>query len=967
MPLLIGYFVIFLLYSTSLQAQMPLSTALSFAPPPTDTSVIYLGNIFGTVEGVLASGGSQIFGQMMSVLNLAVLALGSIVIMYTLIVGTLNTAHEGEFLGKHWSSIWLPVRATIGMTLLIPKTSGYSLMQVLVMWVVIQGVGAADKIWNIALDYLNMGGKIVVATNSNANLQMQGGGKTNPAANGAMALLAGQVCSYMLQRQLQTLHDTDMSLANDNQGRCSASSLGDCTSPSYICDYCNNAVPDFLGSISPVNVMAANPNALKWTMPIPNFPKGTPSFYMALNGYCGSVTWNSMAIDSAIINKNMTLTDAENQVVLKARGIGVQQMLDFMQPVATSMVDNDPEINPNLSTGASPIAFSQYGVALNDNGDVCYNKASTGTCYTWGGVPDQNFSVLTAGNEYNNALLAYQGVVTPILNLKSQSKSSDQKKFITQAKRDGWIFAGAYFFQLIRLTGSVDQSYMIDYNSGLDNSSVSVFASCPSTITTDSPVLCQTFIPKIQPTSTDTQTTNLLIDRISNIIYGTAPGSNSSGESAVCPTLAYNKDSINTETGFVYNSSNKSITAPLASVPCSSTVMGYVGNTYFLSIPGEPAYSAPALPIPDFVTWPNNQPHLSLHQSKCASWRFFCWQDLTKWIADFFTYIIKWIISVIVDAIKAIFMSIFEVIWLIAYPALDAGFSQLQNNDNPIVNLANMGADFIDTAVAIYWGSLIVPFAALAVPVPEVAMVVGIILAVTLPLLMVWIAYFMTIGFICAFYIPLFPYIIFTFGSIAWLFAVIEAMVAAPIVALGVMSPEGEGILGKSETGVMILVNIFLRPSMMVIGFITGIILVYVSIWILNYQYSTVAGYLVNYNTSQTTGGLAGISLSDNTFAKIFAWGSWIALYVSLYSTLAQKSFSLIFQLPDKILRWIGAQQEAFGQEAQHWAEETKQKQEQLAGRMESGIKVDKDSIKDLVKGPGGGGDSGSVSGGGGG
>ena len=273
MPLIIGYFLIFLLYSTSLQAQMPLSTVFSFAPPPTDTSVIYLGNIFGTVEGVLASGGSQIFGQMMSVLNLAVLALGSIVIMYTLIVGTLNTAHEGEFLGKHWSSIWLPVRATLGMTLLIPKTSGYSLMQVLVMWVVIQGVGAADKIWNIALDYLNMGGKIVVATNSNANLQMQGGGKTNPAANGAMVLLAGQVCSYMLQKQLQTLHDTDMSLANNNQGRCSASSLGSCTTPSYICDYCNNAVPDFLGSISPVSVMEEKPLALNGPCPFLIFLK----------------------------------------------------------------------------------------------------------------------------------------------------------------------------------------------------------------------------------------------------------------------------------------------------------------------------------------------------------------------------------------------------------------------------------------------------------------------------------------------------------------------------------------------------------------------------------------------------------------------------------------------------------------------------------------------------------------------
>ena len=65
--------------------------SLSFAPPPGDYSVIFLGNLFGVVDGVLHGTGSQIMGTMFGVFNAAVLALGGIIIMYTLMVSTMNT------------------------------------------------------------------------------------------------------------------------------------------------------------------------------------------------------------------------------------------------------------------------------------------------------------------------------------------------------------------------------------------------------------------------------------------------------------------------------------------------------------------------------------------------------------------------------------------------------------------------------------------------------------------------------------------------------------------------------------------------------------------------------------------------------------------------------------------------------------------------------------------------------------
>ena len=176
--------------------------SLSFAPPPGDISVIFLGNIFGIVDGVLHGTGSQIMGAMFGVFNAAVLALGGIVIMYTLIVGTMNTAHEGQMLGQKWSSIWIPVRSTIGLALLIPKASGYCLMQVMIMWVVIQGVGAADKVWNAALNYLNRGGVIIQAQMDPAKSLNAAGSEI---ATGASVILAANVCMAGLQKQLETL------------------------------------------------------------------------------------------------------------------------------------------------------------------------------------------------------------------------------------------------------------------------------------------------------------------------------------------------------------------------------------------------------------------------------------------------------------------------------------------------------------------------------------------------------------------------------------------------------------------------------------------------------------------------------------------------------------------------------------------------------------------------------------------
>ena len=125
-----------------------------FTLPDTDKSKDFIVGLFGSAD---LESSHNVLGAMFGTYNAALLALGGIVIAYTMVMSTINTAHEGEMLGKKWSAVWIPVRTAMGIALLLPKTSGYSLIQVFVLWVVMQGMGAADQVWNTALSALKTG------------------------------------------------------------------------------------------------------------------------------------------------------------------------------------------------------------------------------------------------------------------------------------------------------------------------------------------------------------------------------------------------------------------------------------------------------------------------------------------------------------------------------------------------------------------------------------------------------------------------------------------------------------------------------------------------------------------------------------------------------------------------------------------------------------------------------------------
>ncbi|USQ14327.1 type IVB secretion system protein DotA [Legionella lytica] len=971
--------------------------SLTFAPPASDYSMVFLGNLFGIVDGVLSGTGSQIMGSMFGVFNSAVLALGGMIIMYTLLVSTMNTAHEGQMLGQKWSSIWIPVRSTVGLSLLIPKASGYCLMQIFVMWIVVQGVGAADKVWNAALSYLNRGGVIIQAQQINpASALVNGSAGMSGIASGAMNILAGQVCMLGLQTQLQNQRQKYLDQKARSSGPCSGTPSG------TMATFCNTSVPDFLGSVNAVTTQNGNPTASYWTVSMPNFDSGSP--YNFLNGICGQIRWNKIdtlaststtgttsansvwgAIGktfgfsasgngnplaqaagqglgwtqgSTTISNNVSgnsaalasqtgqvgqttsiggvsLTADELQTAQMSRAIAIQQMFVDLSNVTQTIIGNAPGFSPpgsNNSSNSKPfipnLANQQFGVPYTQNSTVCTSYSQN--CLIWGPAAGSNGGgTLFNGTEFINALNDYSGIMMPTLNLLTQmndsSNANNARAFIAQASAQGWIMAGAYFFNLVQIQGSSTQSAgMTDSNTGLDQSSfdatqiTSPFGDNNSCSGGAFSTLCTWFGGD-----------RTAVAMVQSLIDGSGistPTSTSASSLVPKPNLTANPN------------------RPAVAGSQSSTVYGFINNSVMMQTPGQPGLKP--LTFANTINFHVDTTLYTLQQQSFSCGKVqilffsFCLGQLLGNL--FYNVIFLFIYNTLMQVFGQIINQVVMAFLMIPLSGMADIFKQgvqvlAAPGVNPIVALANMGAQYINFSGNLWL--MLLNMAVTSALIPVFGIFIFALMSLALPLLLAWVGVMTTVGFTTAYYIPILPYMIFTFGAVSWLISVIEAMVAAPIVALGVTHPEGHDAFGKGEAAIMILINVFLRPSMMIIGYIAAIALSYVGVWILNSGYDTAIAFIQQENTSKSGLGTAistlGGGVNDmasgtggySDWAGIYAFFFSILTYTSMYLVLIQKSFTLISYLPDKVLRWIGGNPESLGQESAQWAGEVQKQQ----------------------------------------
>lgn len=162
-------------------------------------------------------------------------------------------------------------------------------------------------------------------------------------------------------------------------------------------------------------------------------------------------------------------------------------------------------------------------------------------------------------------------------------------------------------------------------------------------------------------------------------------------------------------------------------------------------------------------------------------------------------------------------------------------------------------------------------------------------------------------AFFLAFYLPVLPTILWLLAIMGWLILVIEAMVAAPVWAAAHAIPEGEGIAGQhGKQGYMMLLNVLLRPALMVFGFMIAIALVNST--------ATLAAYMIGEGVISSKTGLGGHGIGG-PFAFLMSLVSSIVLVTVTMIIVIHKTFTLVTWLPENVIKWAGGHGSGLGEE----------------------------------------------------
>ncbi|MES2205153.1 MAG: DotA/TraY family protein [Pseudomonadota bacterium] len=697
-----------------------------FTPASNDQSIIYLGELFGNIPPVLAGTGSGLMGKLFGIFNTAVMSLGILFAGYTTFVGILNTAGEGEMLGKGWSSIWVPIRTVAGIALLIPTASGYCVIQIFMMWLLVQGIGAADSLTSGIIDYMESGQKVYVP----GNVPNPSGGTTVIKTwDGAITnVYEGLSCMQALQKNYPLVNAAYVPppVAVDSSDPAKAKPAKSTTDPIYY-----------------------NFVANKYTSSDVNPTTGT---YDATQVSCGSMKFDNNT-------------------------------------------DEQKKINPYLQQGLEAIMPSLNAAAyfmVNDTG------ADEET------VMQNTFNFV--GSDFMNQVAnTYNSYVIQARNALSDSYKNGE--YLENIRSYGWISIGNLYWDMAKMSSGneVDAGGVVG---------------TPA---------------KLPWISTDPD---------SSIYYAPSEGS---------------KYDIQTEKNLsVFTYGNEYGGQFMADLESSRDADNNDGNGKFHTADSAKDYSTTANGLMSAMT----------------------------------LAVLNNMVDRLSDSTESPMIAAQGLGHHILYDveALITAFMILQTLI-PVAFLA------IASAFAAGWG-----FTYTVLPLMAM-LAVQFTLLLVMPLVFVLYGTLMTLGGILAVIIPLIPALAFFLAAVAWMVATVETIVAAPIVAIGLIHPEGHQVMGKAEPALMLMTNMFLRPSLMVMGMAAGVLLSFISVQFVNFGYSQALASILGDATMDRNSSVTWIE------ATMF-----LITYVGLILACVNKSFSTIDALPDTVMRWIqGGEGSKFG------------------------------------------------------
>lgn len=304
------------------------SSVLSYLTPPQgDFSLSLLQRVFGSIGGVLHGQGNQLVGTLVGVFNAFwVIAIG-IAVLYVVWISVISAAQSGEMMGHGKKTVFSIMKIVIGFSLVAPsKSTGYSLAQNGVMWVVVQGVGLADRVSEKLYSYSRVGGQMFNPTPTT-------GADMISMLPVGMAMLKGQICMYKLDSILVADQKAQEQALKD-----AAASEG--IIPPVTQPYAGEMAGYSINKDGTITMGSRNDQ----------YNSDDASSHR-FNSECGVISWNNIKQQSKdrLLSLNSTANQDDYKTSMTYVQQGVMEMFQNLLPISRALV----EVNPKADNAPS--------------------------------------------------------------------------------------------------------------------------------------------------------------------------------------------------------------------------------------------------------------------------------------------------------------------------------------------------------------------------------------------------------------------------------------------------------------------------------------------------------------------------------------------------------------------------------------------------------------------------------------
>lgn len=238
---------------------------------------------------------------------------------------------------------------------------------------------------------------------------------------------------------------------------------------------------------------------------------------------------------------------------------------------------------------------------------------------------------------------------------------------------------------------------------------------------------------------------------------------------------------------------------------------------------------------------------------------------------------------------------------------MESLFNMRENTEvHPIARLSALGKSIIDKTIMYLGGGLIMSGLGGAAGAIDGAL--GATFSNLANGLMTFAMIGVAVGITFYYILPLMPFIYFFFAVGQWVKAIFEAVVAVPLWALAHLRIDGEdgGLPGAAaRNGYLLLLEIFLRPVVIVFSLLGGLALFSAIVAGLDSIFTLVVSNVAGYNPFDTNGNL---TFPDKSMAR-YAIDEFFytIIYVALVYSIATPCFKLIDIIPQGVMRWVGS------------------------------------------------------------